>query len=229
MLSIEKDRLAPYRALLRRCPLFIRETEENLEKLTYGGRCACYADGEQIAETTAPGAGLVVIVEAEASVLCATAGGRQQPITYLHQGDFWGPSLVPPSRRIDEVVVSMAPACVAWQLRQERVLPYLAGQRVRLWEAMVYLGTRLRHTHDQLEAVLVHTARARLAHRLVQLQSEAGPVIHATHRSLAAQIGTRREEVCRLLTEFREAGLIATTGRRSEIVILDPLGLAAVE
>ncbi|PWR03545.1 Crp/Fnr family transcriptional regulator [Meridianimarinicoccus roseus] len=62
----------------------------------------------------------------------------------------------------------------------------------------------------------------RLAQRLLVLAGGAGSVA-ITHQQLAAELGTAREVVSRLLQEFRRRGLVSSA--RGEIVLEDAPGL----
>jgi CRP/FNR family transcriptional regulator len=51
-----------------------------------------------------------------------------------------------------------------------------------------------------------------------------GPVIHATHQTLADELGTAREVVSRILEHFEDNGLVRL--RRARVDILDARHLA---
>ena len=65
-----------------------------------------------------------------------------------------------------------------------------------------------------IEDFLVHRADQKLINRLL---SQDGDVIRTTHDRLAADIGTAREVVSRLLKEFERQGLVALDRGRVEI------------
>lgn len=73
-----------------------------------------------------------------------------------------------------------------------------------------------------IEDVAFQRMDIRLAQKLLDLSKGAGSV-GTTHQQLAAELGTAREVVSRLLQEFRRRGLI--TSARGEIVLNDPNGL----
>ena len=75
----------------------------------------------------------------------------------------------------------------------------------------------------------------RLAHALVRLAAtHVGPAVGetwvtATHAELAALVGTTRERVTKLLTQFRQRGWIALGTRHGAIHVLDVAALAGHE
>ena len=58
--------------------------------------------------------------------------------------------------------------------------------------------------------------------RLVEL-ADAGGVVHATHASLATELGTAREVISRILSEFQRRGLIEQA--RGEVHLTGRAGL----
>jgi CRP/FNR family transcriptional regulator len=77
-----------------------------------------------------------------------------------------------------------------------------------------------------LMALVEAVAFQRLDQRLAAALLGHGPVVHATHQSLADQLGTAREIVSRLLQRFERAGLVRLS--RERIDILDAAGLRAL-
>jgi CRP/FNR family transcriptional regulator len=84
-------------------------------------------------------------------------------------------------------------------------------------------GERMAELMTLVEAIAFGRLDSRLAQRLLALgQSTARVPI--THQQLAAELGSAREVISRLLKEFERHGVIAL--ERGEIAILDPAALA---
>jgi CRP/FNR family transcriptional regulator, anaerobic regulatory protein len=84
-------------------------------------------------------------------------------------------------------------------------------------------GERMAELMTLVEAIAFGRLDSRLAQRLLALgQSTARVPI--THQQLAAELGSAREVISRLLKEFERLGCIAL--ERGEIAILDPVALA---
>ena len=75
-----------------------------------------------------------------------------------------------------------------------------------------------------LMTLIEEMARTRLDERLADLLISRGPVIHATHQTLADELGTAREVVSRILEHFEDNGLVQL--RRARVDIVDPHHLA---
>jgi len=82
-------------------------------------------------------------------------------------------------------------------------------------------GERLGEVMELVEAV----AFQRLDARLAQLLIHRGPVVQATHQSLADELGSVREIVSRLLRSFEERGWVRL--ERERVTLLDLKALAA--
>jgi CRP-like cAMP-binding protein len=71
--------------------------------------------------------------------------------------------------------------------------------------------------------------KTRLARTLVRLAlSSQEQIVSATHAELAAMIGTRQEEVTKLLYHFRALGLVASVPHRPGLRVLDLERLASL-
>jgi CRP/FNR family transcriptional regulator, anaerobic regulatory protein len=82
-------------------------------------------------------------------------------------------------------------------------------------------GQRLAEVMELVEAVAFHRLDARLAQLLIR----RGPVVQATHQSIADELGSVREIVSRLLRSFEQRGWVRL--ERERVTLLDPKALAA--
>lgn len=76
---------------------------------------------------------------------------------------------------------------------------------------------------EQLLNLAYNSVRKRVADALLLLNQEEGQVIHILRDDLARIVGTAKESVIRMLTDFKEDGYISI--KNSLITILDPEGL----
>jgi CRP/FNR family transcriptional regulator len=74
-----------------------------------------------------------------------------------------------------------------------------------------------------VEEVAFRRMDARIADFLLQRLTSQAPLLHINHQQIAAELGTSREVVSRILEDFSVAGLIETG--RGSIRLLDPQGL----
>lgn len=84
------------------------------------------------------------------------------------------------------------------------------------------LGARLAEVIELVEEVAFHRVDERLARLLVQ----RGPVVQASHKALADELGSAREVVSRLLGSFEHRGWVRLA--RERVTVTDPKALAAL-
>ena len=81
------------------------------------------------------------------------------------------------------------------------------------------LSQRLASTMAIVDEVVFHRMDARVAALLLR-RADQGTIIPITHQEIAAELGTSREVISRILEGFDSAGLIASA--RGQVEILDP-------
>jgi len=97
-------------------------------------------------------------------------------------------------------------------------------RRYDLWREFVFelLSQRLSSVMAIVEEVAFRRMDTRLAAFLVE-RSRAASLIHITHQEIAAELGSSREVISRLLEDFSVQGLLRST--RGVIEVLDPQAL----
>jgi CRP/FNR family transcriptional regulator len=95
------------------------------------------------------------------------------------------------------------------------------------WRRFVFglYSKRLENVMTLVEEVAFHHVDTRIAGRLLKLGAGRTRTVTRTHAELAAELGTSREVVTRILADLEADGLIAI--QRGRIRILRPEGLAA--
>jgi CRP/FNR family transcriptional regulator len=93
-------------------------------------------------------------------------------------------------------------------------------KRYDLWREFVFdlLSERLSSVIAIVEEVAFRRMDTRLASFLTE-QGVRSDIIHITHQEIAAELGSSREVISRLLEDFSAAGMISVT--RGEIRLLD--------
>ena len=82
---------------------------------------------------------------------------------------------------------------------------------------------RLEDVLTLVDEVAFHHMDARLAAHLVRQAGERQKVVTATHGEIASELGTSREVVTRILSDFEAGGLIETSRGRIRILRADAL------
>ena len=99
-------------------------------------------------------------------------------------------------------------------------------RRYDLWRAFVFelLSQRLASVMAIVEEVAFRRMDARLAAFLAE-RTRTASLIHITHQEFAAELGSSREVISRILEDFSAQGLLQST--RGAIEVLDPQALQA--
>jgi CRP/FNR family transcriptional regulator, anaerobic regulatory protein len=94
------------------------------------------------------------------------------------------------------------------------------------WRAFLFdlLSQRLASTMALVDEVVFHRMDARISALLLR-RADRGSILQITHQEIAAELGTSREVVSRILEGFDSAGLISSS--RGQIEIVDAEGLEA--
>jgi CRP/FNR family transcriptional regulator len=93
-------------------------------------------------------------------------------------------------------------------------------RRYEEWRDFLFdlLSQRLAAVMSIVDEVVFHRMDARIA-ALILRRAEQGSVIQVTHQEIAAELGSSREVISRILEGFESAGMIASS--RGQIEILD--------
>lgn len=109
---------------------------------------------------------------------------------------------------------------------QSRVLKWMTSYeswRHYLWDL---LAGRLGDVISLVEEVAFRRMDERLGDYLATHARDKGPVLLATHQQIAADLGTSREVVSRMLKDFQSRGLLSLS--RGRIDLFDPGSLEAI-
>jgi CRP/FNR family transcriptional regulator, polysaccharide utilization system transcription regulator len=154
--------------------------------------------------------------------------GKEQIILFAKKGEIIG----------FRSVLSKEHACTSAQVIEDAVTSYLPGELlVQLvksngnfsLELMQLTCRELGYANSYITDIAQRTVRERLAEILLHLKDEFGLdenqvlKISLTREELANIVGTATESVIRLLSEFRQDGLIDLNGRKIRIINVQAL------
>ena len=207
-------------------PNFVSRLPEGvLETLLAGAEPSSYGQGDVIAR---PFSDLrpSIVLTGRIRLYVEAWDGRQATIGYQARGG----SIGLPHLYADEISVGVEAVTESSLIQLDRsVLERLINSDPRVNTAVLsVLASRVASTTRQLRHFAFGSARQRLAGQLLQLAQPDGTgkkVVPLTQQELADTVGTVREHVSRLLREFRDTGLVATS--RSWLEIVDEEGLQA--
>ncbi|HEY9530552.1 MAG TPA: Crp/Fnr family transcriptional regulator [Burkholderiales bacterium] len=210
------------RRLLARFPLFADLPAALLEELLAASQEIRVPAGTVLFDERQPCAGFPLVLEGDIRVTRAAPSGRGILLYRVAPGEgciLSGGCLLSNSAysasgvaETDVVLLRIPPA-----LFQKLMVE---SEPFRRFVFGMY-GERLSEVMELVEAV----AFQRLDARLAQLLIRRGPVLHATHQSLADELGSVREIVSRLLRSFEDRGWVRL--ERERVTVLDLKALAA--
>ena len=210
------------RRLLARFPLFADLPAALLEELLAASQEIRVPAGTVLFDERQPCAGFPLVLEGDIRVTRAAPSGRGILLYRVAPGEgcilsggcLLGNSAYSASGVAEtDVVLLRIPPALFQKLMVE-------SEPFRRFVFGMY-GERLSEVMELVEAV----AFQRLDARLAQLLIRRGPVLHATHQSLADELGSVREIVSRLLRSFEDLGWVRL--ERERVTVLDLKALAA--
>ena len=206
---------------------------EDLELLTANKTEQIYRKGEIIFREGGFPSGIFYIIEGKAKKYKVDKDGKEQIIYVANVGELLGYHAILSEGRYPDFAAALEQSRIAF-IPKEDFLETLHQSEV--------LSRRLLRTLSHEFAVLANSVtmfaqkpvRERLALQLIVIREKykvnfqpGMPVeINMSRDDLASLVGTARENVVRLLTEFKEAGILETRGRK--IIVLDINKLIAV-
>ena len=208
--------------LLQRFPLFSDLPPALLDELLAGMQEIRVPAGTVLFDERQPCAGFPLVLEGDIRVTKAAPSGRGILLYRVGPGEgcilsggcLLGNSAYSASGVAEtDVVLLRIPPALFQKLMVE-------SEPFRRFVFGMY-GERLSEVMELVEAV----AFQRLDARLAQLLIRRGPVLHATHQSLADELGSVREIVSRLLRSFEDRGWVRL--ERERVTVLDLKALAA--
>lgn len=209
--------------LMHSVPYFARLDTAAMEAAAARAISRNYGKGAVIFLEGDPCAGLHVIEEGRVKLYKVSAEGREQVVKLLGPGEFFnevavfdgGPNPVSAMAALDATLWVID--CASMRDLVSR-FPALA-------EAVIEnLAARSRHLLSLVEDLSLRTVSARLAKLLLSQAQTGGAAPRLTsQQEMAAQVGTVREMVGRVLRTLEDQGLIQLD--RHRIVILDREGL----
>lgn len=171
---------------------------------------------------------LVLVVDGVFRAYLGHPSGRQATIQYLRAGDMWGlVGVVATGKTLYKRLTFQA-------IRSSRVL-VMNGERFVAeahtnpelgWALAQQLASVVTVRTQSLDQNIFSTISVRLAQHLSQLVVENDDgrwLVDASQQELADSVGTVREVVTRVMSQFKAEGLVHYAGRSLEILDLDGL------
>lgn len=224
------------RDALRRCVLFCRVADADLDACVDSLRARRFRRDETVFHQGDPGDALHVVVRGTVKILLPTPGGGEPAIlATLGPGAFFGELalLDDEPRSASAVALEPTETLVLGRAAFDHLLETAPSLRHALLAA---LAGELRRLTDHVEGLHFLDLSSRLARRIADLvaaspERTAGPDTEVrvpwpyTQAELAGMIGGSRESVNRILTDFTGRGFLRL--ERDVLVVADPAALEA--
>jgi CRP-like cAMP-binding protein len=199
---------------------------EDFELLTANKTEQLYSKGEIIFREAAYPAGIFYIIEGKVKKYKVDKDGREQIIYVANQGEILGYHAILSEDRYPDSAAALEKSRIAF-IPREDFLNTLQQSAVLSKRLLKTLSHEFAVLANSISAFAQKSVRERLALQLIVLREKykvnfqpGMPVeINISRNDLANIVGTVRESAVRILTEFKEAGIVQTKGRK--IIVLD--------
>ncbi|WP_233635766.1 Crp/Fnr family transcriptional regulator [Hymenobacter setariae] len=213
----------------RKNPLMSCCSPEELEFTSSNKTTHYYQKGQYIYQEGNHAMGLFCISQGKIKLSKAAGDNKEQIVHLLREGGVMGYRALLAGSRYTHSAVALEDCVVCFMPRPDFLRLVQANQQFSM-SLMQLLAQTLGLAEERMMHLAYKPVRERLAGALLLVQQtfqrddDALPFRIALGREdLAALVGTAKETVSRLLSEFKDAGMIATRG--SQITILKPMRL----
>lgn len=181
-----------------------------------------------------PGDTVFLLKEGRVKISRVNENKQEATICLLEPGEIFGEVEVMDRTPHESLVQALEPVLVC-EIARENFLRFLDRCPTVGIQILKTVGGRLKNIESKYGDLVFHSAPARLAKLLVQLGDSMGDReqdsirlnVRLTHQNLANLIGTSRETVSALLSQFQRQGLLIQD--RRQICLLNTDQLAKIQ
>ncbi len=214
-------------AFLARVPLFASLPRPELSRLAAITRPRIFKKDEIIFHKGDPGQVMYFIKDGEVRIYMNTEDEQQVSVAILSAGDFFGELALFDAKPRSSSAVAMERTETLTMHRDDFLSQIQAHPRIAI-EILAVLSGRLRQADELIENLTFLDVYGRVAKKLLDLAQEYGSEtergreirLSLTQHDLASLVGATRESVNRVLSLYRERGLISVD--RSGITVVKP-------
>jgi len=207
--------------------------EEDFTLLMSGRQEQCYRKGETIFREGAYPAGIFYILKGKIKKYKIDEDNREQIIYVANKGELIGYHAILAQGRYPDSAAAIEETTVAF-IAKEDFLAVLQQSVILNQRLLKTLAHEYEVLANSLSLFSQKTVRERLALQLIVIREkykesfQPGMVveINLSRDDLASIVGTARENVVRILSEFKQEGILETKGRK--ILVKDVSKLIAI-
>ena len=167
-----------------------------------------------------PGDALYIIAKGRMKVVLYGDNGREVILTLLKTGDFFGEMALLDDLPRSANVIALADSRVL-VLKREGFAEHIRKSPTTALNVMAELSRRLRRADEIIGNLATLDVYGRVAHIMIDLAKKDGEEVEGgilirerpTQQDIASMIGTSRETVSRVLSEFQRRGFVEMRGR----------------
>ena len=207
-------------SLLRRVAFFEEVDNETLLHISTCLRPLHFAKDERIVGQDDAGDSLFIIQEGRVKVVLYGDTGREMILSIFSPGDFFGEMSLLDGQPRSANVIAIDDAEVL-VLSRDDFVSHLRARPDAALKILAEMSKRLRRADEIIGNLALLDVYGRVAHALMQLAQQEGEKRdegiyireRPTQHELAAQIGTRRESVSRVLSDLQRRGYLFMQGK----------------
>lgn len=212
--------MAPYTDLLQKVSLFHDVEQAELDRIASLLTPREVPKDAHIVTQDEPGDSMFIIAKGRVKVVLFGDNGREVILTILKAGEFFGEMALLDDQPRSANVVAQEDATVLVLKRDDFSQHLLDSPKTSL-NVMAELCRRLRRADEIIGNLATLDVYGRVAHIMIDLAKKDGEEVEEgilikerpTQQDIASMIGTSRETVSRVLSEFQRRGFVEMRGR----------------
>ncbi len=206
--------------MLKKVPLFASAEQTELERISSLLSEIDVKKDVSIISRDTTGDSLYVILRGRVKIVIPGDGGREVILNLLKTGEFFGEmALLDDLPRSADVVASEDSKLLV--LRRDQFAEHIKNSPATALYIMAELSRRLRRADELISNLALLDVYSRVAHIMIDLAKKDGTEVEEgilirdrpTQQDIASMIGTSRETVSRVLSEFQKRGFVEMRGR----------------
>lgn len=212
--------MTAYTELLQKVSLFHQVETEELDRIASLLTPKDVVKDAHIVTQDEPGDSLFIIAKGRVKVVIFGDNGREVILTILKAGEFFGEMALLDDLPRSANVIAAEDAQVLI-LKRDVFAEHITKSPKTALNVMAELSRRLRRADEIIGNLATLDVYGRVAHIMIDLAKKDGEEVEEgilirerpTQQDIASMIGTSRETVSRVLSEFQKRGFVEMRGR----------------
>ncbi|MCC2596100.1 Crp/Fnr family transcriptional regulator [Pusillimonas sp. MFBS29] len=214
------------RSLIKKLDFFKAMPDAALDAALEIAQVCRLADGEAAFHQGEPATQFFVLLHGHLKVVQVTPEGEQVVVRYVNPGDVFGIARAMQRSHYPATTVAVQESiALAWPSAEWD--EFISGNPLFAVNALQTVGQRLQDAHSRIRELSTEEVEQRVARAIVRLTDESGEKTDEgilinfpiTRQDIAEMTGTTLHTVSRLLSAWKERGLVSSGRKR--IVVLD--------